>query len=434
MPDVTWSGITVQLSNDAGSNSLVLSKTADTSFLGNVLFTYNNIQDAALIIVITAGFDLQITAVIGGTSYQLPVTTFVVGPYSYVASVSFSTTSGNFVLALQGLLENTAGGPHGGTIPNEYVTIASVSLLEINPPLGSTSPLPPGDIALAPAGSNGLTTVFTTIVAYTGRDGHSYVMQITATYNGVATASSSIIFTTPTNLKPIVFPDLPLNRQGFQYYTIQWGNVLLPGAGSWVFSSSVFSQGAAPAPPPPAPPPPAPPPPAPPPPAPPPPAPPPPAPPPPAPPPPAPPPPVQGTGCCSGGTQTRVMAMVITFRPDADHSFILKATLRGMNRRWQGRGDGTYNFGTDQSCEQRPGLGLQQVGVKAVITCAEGAVPSVAGYLQFTLAGTVSRITLPAALVDCPTGGPKCTITWPMVFLGEFLGSALIVIKGSGLP
>ncbi len=133
--------------------------------------------------------------------------------------------------------------------------------------------------------------------------------------------------------------------------------------------------------------------------------------------------------CCSGQTQTRKMSVIITFRPASDQQFQLRMALQGRNGLWKGRGTGTFNFGSDIH-SSKPPLGIQDVSFKIELQCSEGNNLTITGFVDIQVANTISRFNLPAAVMDCPRGGPGCLIEWPYLFFNEYLGNGSITVRG----
>ncbi len=134
--------------------------------------------------------------------------------------------------------------------------------------------------------------------------------------------------------------------------------------------------------------------------------------------------------CCSGPTQTRRMSVVIAFRPTLDQQFQIVVPLQGRNGLWKGRESKTFDFGSISSCGSKPPIGVQEVSFKIELQCAEAEALLITGFMDIRVAKTLSRFTLPSAVMDCPQGGPGCLIEWPYLFLNQYLGNASVTARG----
>jgi len=139
---------------------------------------------------------------------------------------------------------------------------------------------------------------------------------------------------------------------------------------------------------------------------------------------------IQGTGCCSGSTQTTKMVVSINFRPTASSQFMLRFFISGGNGRWTGRFVDDFDFGTAQSCGQHKLLGIQKVAARIDLECVDGPTPSLIGKVDVTIAKTFNRCTLPPTFLDCVNGGPTCLAEWPSLFFGPYLGAGTVSIRG----
>jgi hypothetical protein len=124
------------------------------------------------------------------------------------------------------------------------------------------------------------------------------------------------------------------------------------------------------------------------------------------------------------------MSVVIVFRPTLDQQFQLKVNLQGRNGLWKGRDTGTFDFGTQIHCGNKPPIGTQDVTIKVQLQCTEGENLVITGFLDIRVAKTISRFNLPAAIMDCPRGGPGCLVEWPYLFFNEYLGNGSITVRG----
>ncbi len=133
--------------------------------------------------------------------------------------------------------------------------------------------------------------------------------------------------------------------------------------------------------------------------------------------------------CCSGDKQAKRLTAFIAFRPAIDQQFTIQVALRGVDGVWKGRTTESIEFDDTVSCGSKPPIGTQDVTMKLSLKCTEGSQLAITGSLEYKLAGIINKFTLRPAIMDCPDGGPKCTIEWPSLFLGEYLGNASITIR-----
>lgn len=135
--------------------------------------------------------------------------------------------------------------------------------------------------------------------------------------------------------------------------------------------------------------------------------------------------------CCSGDTQTRKMSVIIKFRPSINQEFQLKFQLKGRNGKWNGRGSGTYDFGSELSCGVRPLTGEQEVSMKMELLCNENdGNLTISGFIDLKFDKTNTRFTLIPTVLDCPRGGPGCLAEWPIIFFNHFLGNGSLTVRG----